>query len=114
MSRISQIARFLLLIHGLLNIAQGLYCIAQPLAWSELAGSAFRGTPNPAVQSIGLGALGVGWYQCVFACQNNKALFIATIPLRIIYAAIIARWGGWKPVLYELAVWGLANCAAYL
>lgn len=62
----------------------------------------------------GLGALGMGWYQFIFACQNNRALFVATIPLRIVYAFVVARIAGWDAVAYELCVWALANCAAYL
>lgn len=62
----------------------------------------------------GLGALGVGWYQFIFTFQNNRQLLIATIPLRLVYAAVVARWGEWKAVGYELVVWGLANCVAFL
>lgn len=52
----------------------------------------------------GLGALGIGWYQLIFTWQNNKGLIVATIPLRLVYAAVV----------YEVAVWMVANCAAYL
>lgn len=62
----------------------------------------------------GLGALGIGWYQLIFAWQNNQPLFAATVPLRIVYATILASWGGHgKAVAYELAVWGLAVLAAW-
>lgn len=53
MSRISQIARFLLVIHGLVNMAQGLHSITAPRKWAALAGSDFDGTPNKSVQAIG-------------------------------------------------------------
>ncbi|KAF1922751.1 uncharacterized protein M421DRAFT_10294 [Didymella exigua CBS 183.55] len=66
---VSRTARALLILHGLLNVAQGFYCLLRPC----------------------LGALGVGWYQFVFACQNNRALISATIPLRINYAAVVYR-----------------------
>lgn len=62
----------------------------------------------------GLGMLGIGWYQAIFAWQNNKGLLVATIPLRLVYAAITASWGYRGAVVYELMVWTLANCAAYL
>lgn len=133
--RIANIARFLLIIHGLANMAQGFYSITDPYGWRELAPESFKRTPDAAVQAIGiclpafstlslgfyeglieagLGALGIGWYQFVFACQNNRSLFIATIPLRIVYAFVVARWAGRDAVAYELVVWGLANSAAYL
>jgi hypothetical protein len=63
---------------------------------------------------VGLGALGIGWYQLIFAWQGNKALIVATIPLRLVFAAVVYRASGWDAVAYELAVWGVANCAAYL
>lgn len=62
----------------------------------------------------GLGALGIGWYQLVFAWQGNRALIVATIPLRLVFAAVVYRSSGWGAVVYEMIVWGVANCAAYL
>lgn len=62
----------------------------------------------------GLGALGIGWYQLIFAWQGNKALIVATIPLRLVFAAVVYRASGWDAVAYEMVVWGVANCAAYL
>lgn len=53
MSRLSQTARFLLILHGFLNIAQGLYSLTQPRAWAALAGPNFTRTPDQAVQAIG-------------------------------------------------------------
>ncbi|KAF3008499.1 hypothetical protein E8E13_005324 [Curvularia kusanoi] len=114
MSRISQAARFLLALYGLINIAQGLYSITNPQGWTHLAGANFAGSPAHAVQAIGLGALGVGWYQFIFACQNNQPLLAATVPLRIVYGAIIAKSGGdRKVVMYETVVWALAMVAAW-
>lgn len=57
MSIVSRTARFLLIGHGLLNIAQGFYSITRPYDWTVLAGSSFVGTPPAAVQSIGIFSL---------------------------------------------------------
>ncbi|KAJ4307620.1 hypothetical protein N0V94_009673 [Neodidymelliopsis sp. IMI 364377] len=113
-SRLSQTARFLLILHGLFNICQGIYSVTKPQAWAARAGNSFKNTPDHAVQAIGLGSIGIGWYQFVFACQNNQALFIATIMLRLVYAGVVATWGDQRVVAYEFAVWLLANAAAYL
>ncbi|OSS51865.1 hypothetical protein B5807_03466 [Epicoccum nigrum] len=67
MSSLSHLARYLLILHGLLNIAQGLYSITNPQGWMHHAGPMFSGAPDHAVCAIGLGALGVGWYQFVFS-----------------------------------------------
>jgi hypothetical protein len=53
MSLLSRTALTLLTIHALLNIAQGVYCIVRPRAWTSLVPSAFKGTPDAAVQAIG-------------------------------------------------------------
>ncbi|KAJ4993694.1 hypothetical protein SVAN01_00748 [Stagonosporopsis vannaccii] len=111
----SKIARFILIGHGLLNIAQGIYSIIRTQDWVIIAGSGFTGSPPAAVQAIaGLGALGIGWYQFVFACQNNQPLLAVTVPLRLVYASILA-WSGnnGKVVAYELVVCGLAAFAAW-
>ncbi|KAF3040738.1 hypothetical protein E8E12_008391 [Didymella heteroderae] len=98
MSLASRIAFTLLIFHALLNIAQGVYCVTRPTAWLQLAPSAFEGAPDAAVQAIGLGALGIGWYQLIFAWQGNRALVIATIPLRLVFAAVVYRTSGWGAV----------------
>lgn len=53
MSYLSHLARYLLIFHGLLNIAQGLYSITNPQGWVNLAGPIFSGSPNHAVYAIG-------------------------------------------------------------
>jgi hypothetical protein len=53
---------------------------------------------------IGLGAIGVGWYELIFAYQNNRALIIATIPMRLFFAFIMLAWGNTGVVGYEAGV----------
>ena len=63
---------------------------------------------------VGLNALGLGWYQFIFSIQNNQALFAATVPLRLIHAAVMWKMGAAKKVVaWEVAVWGGANLAAW-
>ncbi|KAJ4331727.1 hypothetical protein N0V95_009822, partial [Ascochyta clinopodiicola] len=52
MSRLATTARILLLLHGLVNIIQGLYSITSPRAWASLAGPHFSDAPDTAVQAI--------------------------------------------------------------
>ena len=55
-SLISRTATTLLILHALLNIAQGVYCITRPSVWLGLAPDAFEGSPDAAVQAIGTDA----------------------------------------------------------
>lgn len=52
----------------------------------------------------GLGAIGVGWYELIFAYQNNRALILATIPMRLFFAFIMLSWGNTGVVGYEAGV----------
>jgi uncharacterized protein YjeT (DUF2065 family) len=52
-SLLSQLARILLSLHGLLNLLQGLYSLAYPQEWAALSGDMFTGAPDKALQSIG-------------------------------------------------------------
>jgi hypothetical protein len=54
--------------------------------------------------SIGLGGIGVGWYELIFAYQKNRALILATIPMRLFFAFIMLAWGNTGVVGYEVGV----------
>lgn len=53
---------------------------------------------------LGLGAIGVGWYELVFAYQNNHALILATIPMRLFFALVMWTWGNTGVIGYEVGV----------
>lgn len=52
----------------------------------------------------GLGGIGVGWYELIFAYQNNRVLILATIPMRLLFASIMTSWGNNGVVAYEISV----------
>jgi hypothetical protein len=54
--------------------------------------------------NAGLGAIGVGWYELIFAWQSNRGLILATIPLRLLFGCVIWDWGSRTAVAYELSV----------
>jgi hypothetical protein len=56
------------------------------------------------VRCIGLGSIGVGWYQLVFTYQNNRTLIIATIPMRLFFAVVMWNWGNSAVMGYEAGV----------
>jgi hypothetical protein len=122
MSPLSQLSRVILVAHGVMNIAQGTYSLYSPKEYGALVGDTFAGTPEKALQSIGrlphhrsystqfdsdsigLGAIGVGWYELIFAYQNNRALILATIPLRFVFAYVMWTWENSGVMGYEMAV----------
>jgi hypothetical protein len=53
MPALSQICRVILIVHGLMNIGQGIYTLVSPKGYAELAGDMFAGAPDMALQSIG-------------------------------------------------------------
>ena len=53
MSPLSRVARLLLILHGLVNVAQGIYSIVSPQWYATLVGDMFDGAPDKALQSIG-------------------------------------------------------------
>jgi hypothetical protein len=53
MSPLSQLSRVILIAHGLMNIAQGIYSLYSPKEYGTLVGDTFAGTPEKALQSIG-------------------------------------------------------------
>jgi hypothetical protein len=112
----------ILIAHDLMNMAQGIYSLFSPKEYGALVGDTFASTPDKALQSIGapphhqslqqttdsncigLGALGVGWYELIFAYQNNRALTLATIPLRLVFASVMWNWENSGVMGYEMAV----------
>lgn len=121
MSPLSKLSQILLITHGLLNIAQGIYSLISPQSYAALGGDVFAGAPDKALKAIGefnehhaclqtsniqtgLGAIGVGWYELIFAWQYNRALILATIPMRLMFAAAISSWGNSGAVAYEVGV----------
>jgi uncharacterized protein YjeT (DUF2065 family) len=53
MSIPSQVFRIILIAHGLINMAQGIYSLVTPQEYGTMAGDMFAGSPDRALQSIG-------------------------------------------------------------
>jgi hypothetical protein len=137
MSPIKQLIRLILILHGLLNVAQGFYSISNPTAWAELGGPSFHPSTNKALQSIGiplspihnttcmhtnvslgLGCIGVGAYGAWGALSNNRSFYVLTFILRLTFATIAYLSWGWEEnapvIMYEGGVAILAAFAATL
>ncbi|KAI4937400.1 uncharacterized protein J4E92_002131 [Alternaria infectoria] len=101
MSPISRMARLLLILHSIVNIALGIYPFINPEEYSAITG--MEG-PEKTLQSIGLGAVAVGWYQLIFTFQGNRRMMASTIPLRLGFAAVMYGWERQPVMIYELIV----------
>lgn len=53
MSLLSRICRVVLVTHGLINIAQGIYSLVSPKGYGDMTGDLFAGSPDMALGSIG-------------------------------------------------------------
>ncbi|KAF2024267.1 hypothetical protein EK21DRAFT_117952 [Setomelanomma holmii] len=93
MSPLSRIASFILILHGLINLFHGIYTFVSPTGYIAATGTMFTGSPDKAVQAIGMGAIGIGLYQVVFAYQGNRALILATLLMRLGFMGVMAQWG---------------------
>jgi hypothetical protein len=53
MSTMPCLCHFILILHGLLNIVQGVYSLVSPLGYAALTSDMFAGAPEKALKSIG-------------------------------------------------------------
>ncbi|KAK5165409.1 uncharacterized protein LTR77_008938 [Saxophila tyrrhenica] len=117
MSPFKQILRIILVIHGFLNIAQGFYVVFSPRAWAKQAGPAFVGSSEQALQSIGLGSIGVGAYGALGAYSNDRHFYALTALMRYTFAAtVLTQWDRDQNgvAIYEILVAGTAMLASVL
>ncbi|KAK4617578.1 hypothetical protein CLAFUW4_12451 [Fulvia fulva] len=113
MSSIQKAARWLLVLHGIGNIAQGTFSILRPDSFASAAGPRFLGSPDQAIQSIGLGSLGVGIYGAAGALSNDRRFFVVTAAMRFLFGLIVAtQWdwdANWEVFAYK---WGICCISA--
>lgn len=57
----------------------------------------------PAVYGLGLASTAMGFYYLLAAYQENRAFFVATVPMRLLTTAVFAGLGGsWRvPAVWE-------------
>ncbi|KAE9962804.1 hypothetical protein EG328_012015 [Venturia inaequalis] len=57
----------------------------------------------PAVYGLGLASTAMGIYYLLAAYQENRAFFVATVPMRLLTTAVFAGLGGpWRvPAIWE-------------
>lgn len=53
MSLLPRTCRAVLIVHGLINIAQGIYSLVSPKGYGDMTGDLFTGSPDMALGSIG-------------------------------------------------------------
>ena len=133
MGVIKRIVRLLLIIHGILNAAQGIYCVVNPSAFAEIAGPAYHGASDQALQSIGnavtdviklanvidfrpgLGAIGVGIYGAAGAVANQRSFYAITVLMRLLFGTVVLAQHAWDNtstvVMYEYTAASVAAIA---
>ncbi|KAH6608534.1 hypothetical protein Trco_001880 [Trichoderma cornu-damae] len=105
----SSIPRVTILAFGITSFASGIASLVSPASMLEALD--LPSGAIPAVKGNALAAVAMGIYYTLAAYQNNAAFFAATVPMRLLTAAVF--WGqDWKAAsIWEGAGAGLTAAA---
>jgi hypothetical protein len=84
---------------GFTALAAGLNSLLSSFLTPEsgLASFSLPASALPAMQGNALAAIAIGLYYSLAAYQENRAFFIATVPMRLLSAIVFGRYQGvWK------------------
>ncbi|TKW49973.1 hypothetical protein CTA1_1863 [Colletotrichum tanaceti] len=104
------VSRYTVAAFGLTSLAAGLHALLRPL--ESLASLGLPAAALPAASGNALAALAMGVYYALAAAQDNRAFFLATVPVRLTSAAVfwrrgwagVAAWEGGGAALTMLAL----------
>ncbi|KAL2827477.1 hypothetical protein BJY01DRAFT_229077 [Aspergillus pseudoustus] len=98
---------------GLFLLGNAFYSITYPTAVAQFKGSSLTGTPEGAVQCIGLTSLALGTYYLISSYQRDTAIMVSSVPSRLVAAWVMYRNGGnWiPPAVFEAAMAAVAGAA---
>ncbi|KAJ5107201.1 hypothetical protein N7456_003876 [Penicillium angulare] len=98
---------------GVFLLGNAFYSIMYPSSVATFEGSSLQGTPEGAIQCIGLTSLALGTYYLISSYQKDTLIMASSIPSRLVAAWIMYRNGGnWVPVAgFETSMAILASAA---
>ncbi|KAL4885999.1 hypothetical protein BJY04DRAFT_98128 [Aspergillus karnatakaensis] len=98
---------------GIFLLGNAFYSILYPSSVAKFEGSSLAGTPEGAVQCIGLTSLALGTYYLISSYQRDTAIMVSSVPSRLVAAWVMFRNGGsWVPVAgFETAMAVAASLA---
>ncbi|OJJ98909.1 hypothetical protein ASPACDRAFT_121700 [Aspergillus aculeatus ATCC 16872] len=98
---------------GVFLLGNAFYSILFPSSVAHFEGSSLTGTPEGAVQCIGLTSLALGTYYLISTYQRDTLIMVSSIPSRLVAAWVMYRNGGnWRPVAaFETSMAVLAGAA---
>ncbi|KAL4911119.1 hypothetical protein BDW74DRAFT_142476 [Aspergillus multicolor] len=100
---------------GVFLLGNALYSILYPSSVASFEGSSLKGTPEGAVQCIGLTSLALGTYYLISSYQRDTTIMASSVPSRLVAAWVMYRNGGnWTRVAGFEAVMAFAASAALL
>ncbi|RAH77846.1 hypothetical protein BO86DRAFT_392253 [Aspergillus japonicus CBS 114.51] len=100
---------------GVFLLGNAFYSILFPSSVAHFEGSSLTGTPEGAVQCIGLTSLALGTYYLISTYQRDTLIMVSSIPSRLVAAWVMYRNGGnWRPVAaFETSMAVLAGAALF-
>ncbi|RDW93698.1 uncharacterized protein DSM5745_01020 [Aspergillus mulundensis] len=98
---------------GVFLLGNAFYSILYPSSVATFEGSSLTGTPEGAVQCIGLTSLALGTYYLISSYQRHTAIMVSSVPSRLLAAWVMHRNGGnWTRVAgFEAAMAVVAGAA---
>ncbi|KAJ5679473.1 hypothetical protein N7462_007717 [Penicillium macrosclerotiorum] len=79
---------------GAFLLGNAAYTILYPSSAANFPGSSLKGTPNGAVQCIGLTSLALGTYYLISTYQRDTLIMASSVPSRLVAAFVMYRAGG--------------------
>ncbi|OBR09826.1 hypothetical protein CH63R_05518 [Colletotrichum higginsianum IMI 349063] len=106
----TSVSRYTVAAFGLTSLAAGLDSLLRPL--ESLASLGLPAAALPAASGNALAAVAMGVYYALAAAQENRAFFLATVPMRLTSAVVfwrqgwagVAAWEGGGAALTMLAL----------
>ncbi|KAJ5166393.1 uncharacterized protein N7482_005174 [Penicillium canariense] len=98
---------------GVFLLGNAFYTILYPSSAANFPGSSLSGTPDGAVQCIGLTSLALGTYYLISTYQRDALIMASSVPSRLVAAFVMYRAGGaWVQVAaFEVSMAIVAGAA---
>ncbi|KAJ5760888.1 hypothetical protein N7520_008044 [Penicillium odoratum] len=100
---------------GVFLLGNAFYTILYPSAAANFPGSSLSGTPEGAVQCIGLTSFALGTYYLISTYQRDSLIMASSVPSRLVAAFVMYRAGGnWVQVAaFEVSMAVVAGAALW-
>ncbi|KAJ5913615.1 hypothetical protein N7504_002498 [Penicillium tannophilum] len=100
---------------GVFLLGNAFYSIMYPSSVANFPGSSLSGTPDGAVQCIGLTSLALGTYYLISTYQRDTLIMASSVPSRLVAAFVMYRAGEhWAQTAAFEVIMAIAASAALI